>query len=198
MRAPLLHWHWHWHILAAGALGAALFALLGGPPPGLPAHLLGHPVRFFPTLLSAHTRAELMNLTRALGELPGVTSAESSYTMTHEHIGEGLDHPAAPDGTCRHAFLAPSADGRMCILPGRIDVGRHYIATGGTEALREQHAQLINRVQSFIRYIFAPLDFPVTARLFADAGFLAAARSVCAFSFSRTPNTRTASTKRGP
>ena len=149
MRRPLLH------VLAAAALGAALFALYG-PPPGLPAHLLGHPVRYFPELLSAHTRAELMNLTRALGELPGVTSAESSYAMTHEHIGEGLDHPTEADGTCRHAFLAPSSDGRMCILPGRIDVGRHYVATGGTEALREQHAQLINRVQSFIKYIFDP------------------------------------------
>ncbi len=149
------------------------------PPTALPAHLLGHPVRYFPALLSEHTRAELLNLTRSLGEIPGVSSAEASYAMTHEHIGEGLDHPAAPDGTCSHAFLVPSADGSMCVLPGRIDVGRHYISTGGYEALREQHSQLINRVQSFIRYIFNPLEHPVTARLFADEAFLAAARSVC-------------------
>ena len=149
-------------------------------PARLPAHLLGHAVHYYPRLLSAATRSELMNATRAFGELPGVSSAESGYAMTHEHIGEGHDHPASPGGACDgHALLVPSADGRLCILPGRVDVGRHYIATGGFEALKEQHEQLINRVQSFIRYIFDPLAHPVTARLFADAGFVAAARSVC-------------------
>ena len=157
----------------------ARYALLWRAP-RLPAHLLGHSVHYFPSLLSAATRAELMNATRAFGELPGVSSAESGYFMTHEHIGEGFDHPSSPGGGCDgHAFLVPSSDGSMCILPGRIDVGRHYIATGGFEALKEQHAQLINRVQSFIRYIFDPLAHPALASLFADAGFVAAARSVC-------------------
>ena len=167
------------HLLLAPLLGFAVYLFLGQGAPALPAHLLGHPVAYFPSLLSAHTRAELMNLTRAIGELPGVSSAESSYSMTHEHIGEGLDHPASPDGTCSHPFLVPSSSGRACILPGRIDVGRHYIATGGFEGLKEQHAQLINRVQSFIKYIFNPLEHAVTARLFADEAFLSAARSVC-------------------
>ena len=164
------------------AVAAAYLLILCSPSSSsssLPAHLLAHPVRTFPALLSARTRAELMTLTRSLGELPGVTSAESGYAMTHEHIGEGLEHAALPDGTCAHPFLVPSADGRLCILPGRIDVGRHYVATGGHEALREQHSQLLDRVQSFIRYIFNPLEHAVTARLFADEAFLAAARSVC-------------------
>jgi hypothetical protein len=170
--------YWPFYLLVP-LLAAALQLYLSSLASPLPAHLLGHPVRYFPALLSAHTRAELRNLTRALGEIPCVASAEASYAMTHEHIGEGLAHPAAPDGSCSHAFLVPSASGRQCVLPGRIDVGRHYIATGGYEGLREQHAQLINRVQSFIRYLFAPLEHAVTARLFADGAFLAAARSVC-------------------
>ena len=170
-----------YYYLLVPLLAVALQLYLSSQPaaPALPEHLLGHPVRYFPALLSAHTRAELMNFTRALGVIPGVSSAEASYAMTHEHIGEGLDHPANADGSCAHAFLVPSASGRMCVLPGRIDVGRHYVATGGHEGLREQHAQLLNRVQSFIRYIFDPLEHPVTARLFADGTFLAAARSVC-------------------
>lgn len=163
----------------AALLAVSLYAMRGPSSSRIPPHLLGHPVHYYPDLLSPATRAALMNLTRALGSLPGVTSAEASYTMTHEHIGEGRDHPVGPDGACAHAFLAPSSDGRSCILPGRIDVGKHYIATGGTEALREQHAQLLNRVQSFIKYIFDPLDYPVFNALFADAGFIAAARSVC-------------------
>ena len=161
------------------AVGAHYVRLLWRAP-ALPAHLLGHSVHYYPRLLSESMRSELMNLTRAFGELPGVSSAESGYAMTHEHIGEGHDHPASPGGACDgHALLVPSAVGRQCILHGRVDVGRHYIATGGFEALKEQHAQLINRVQSFIKYIFDPLAHSVTARLFADAGFVAAARSVC-------------------
>ena len=166
-------------LLLAPLLAFAAYRLLRPSPVRLPPHLLGHPVRFFPALLSPTTRAELMNLTRALGELPCVASAEAGYAMTHEHIGEGLDHPAAPDGTCAHPFLVPSASRALCVLPGRVDVGRHYVATGGFEGLKEQHAQLVNRVQSFIRYVFAPLEHPELARLFADPGFLAAARSVC-------------------
>jgi hypothetical protein len=124
----------------AALLAISLYAVLGPslrPSSRIPPHLLGHPVHYYPNLLSPATRAALMNLTRALGALPGVTSAEASYAMTHEHIGEGRDHPVGPDGGCAHAFLAPSSDGRSCILPGRIDVGKHYIATGGTEALRD-------------------------------------------------------------
>ena len=162
-------------------LAAALYAALPRPrASALPEHLLGHAVRAFPSLLPPRTRAALRAATRAFGELPGVSSAEAGYAMVHEHIGEGLDHPAAPGGGgCAHAFLVPSSDGRACVLPGRIDVGRHYIATGGFEALKEQHAQLINRAQTFIRYVFDPLAHPVLASLFADAGFVAAARSVC-------------------
>jgi hypothetical protein len=161
-----------------GILAAAGVAFFNAAP-RLPAHLLGHPVRSFPALLSASTRAELLNLTRALGELPGVASAERGYAMTHEHIGEGLEHAALPGGRCAHAFLVPSADARACVLPGRIDVARHFVSTGGHEALREQPAALLSRAQSFIRYIFDPRAHAVTARLFADAGFLAAARAVC-------------------
>jgi hypothetical protein len=35
------------------------------------------------------------------------------------------------------------------VLPGRIDVGRHYIRYGGVAALREKYEQIVSRVQSF-------------------------------------------------
>jgi hypothetical protein len=158
-------------------VGVLLGRALRGPP--LPPHLLNHPVIVMPSLLDAATQAELLALSHALGPFGSVTGAENTYNMTHEDIGEGLAHPTRADGSCAHAFLVPSKDGRRCILPGRIDVGRHYVATGGVEGLKEQHGDLASRAQSFIKYIFDPSAHPATARLLASAPFLAAARAVC-------------------
>jgi hypothetical protein len=145
----------------------------------LPAHLLGHPVVVLPALLDAAAQASLMALARELGAFGSVASAENAYEMRHEDIGEGLAHPANAAGGCDHAFLVPSRDGRRCILPGRVDVGRHYVMTGGVEGRKETHADLVSRAQSFIRYLFAPSAHAVTRELFASAPFLAAARAVC-------------------
>jgi hypothetical protein len=145
----------------------------------LPPHLLGHPVVVLPDLLDATQQAELLSLAHEIGSFGSVTGAENSYNMTHEDIGEGLAHPARVDGGCSHAFLVPSKNTKRCILPGRVDVGRHYVLTGGVEGLKEQHADLASRAQSFIAYIFDPSRHASTAKLLNSTAFLAAARAVC-------------------
>ena len=52
-----------------------------------------------------------------------------------------------PDGTlfCGHPYLTPSNNGTMCVLPGRIDVGRHLILTGGARGLREPYVRTRRR-----------------------------------------------------
>lgn len=168
--------------VAALAVFVALFTVRRGSSRSLPAHLLGNPVRVFPALLDDVTQAELVALTRALRVFPTVTGAEANYTIAHEDIGEGFENSPLKRGgraVCAHPLLLLSPDGQRCILPGRADVGRHYIATGGWEGLREQHADLLSRVQSFSRYVFEPRDHAVTARLFSSPHFLEAARSVC-------------------
>ena len=52
-----------------------------------------------------------------------------------------------PDGTlfCDHPYLTPSKNGTMCVLPGRIDVGRHLILTGGARGLREPYVRTRRR-----------------------------------------------------
>jgi len=158
-------------------LGIFLGRALRGAP--LPAHLLGHPVVFDPALLDAGAQASLLALARELGPFGSVTGAENTYNMTHEDLGEGLAHPARADGSCGHAFLVPSKDRKRCILPGRVDVGRHYVQTGGVEGLKEQHGDLASRASAFIKYIFDPAAHAATAALFGSAPFQRAARAVC-------------------
>jgi len=75
----------------------------------------------------------------------------------HEHIGE-----AEPmiDGQCTHPFLVPDYNRTQCVIPGRLDVGRHFILTGGPEALREGYEGMVSRVSAFMRYMWNLEDFP--------------------------------------
>ena len=45
------------------------------------------------------------------------------YSTANEHIGEAVD--AEPDGSCTHPFLVPNSARTQCVLPGRIDIGKH-------------------------------------------------------------------------
>lgn len=176
-----------WCALATAALLVGR-ALLGHAAPHLPPHLTGHPVHYYPDLLTPVTQATLMELAREVGTFETVTAAEAGYSMLHEHIGEAFDHPPVPDpadptGTrtlcSSHPLLVKSANGSACVLAGRADVGRHYIATGGLEGLREQPSDLLSRAQSFTRYMFNPMELPATTALFNDGTFQGSARSVC-------------------
>ena len=165
---------WSALVLLVGLLlGSALRAA------SIPAHLTQHEVLVMPSLLDADTQAGLMSLARELGTFGSVTGAENTYEMRHEDIGEGSENPAREDGSCAHPFLLPSRDGKRCILPGRVDVGRHYVLTGGIEGRKEQHTDLVSRAQSFIRYLFSPQDHAVTRALFNSTPFVSAARAVC-------------------
>ena len=103
------------------------------------------------------------------------------YQPHHEHVGEAVAPDAA--GRCAHPFLVPSRDASLCILPGRVDVGRHYIMYGGVAALRESYEALISRVQSFGRYYFDNVRGitipPAMQDLFKSAKFVEAATAVC-------------------
>src|SRR4051794_17940187 len=65
------------------------------------------------------------------------------YKTLHEHIGEAI--PIGSDGLCSHPYLVPSMDRKQCVLPGRIDIGRHYLKTGGVEGLKENYDDLVSR-----------------------------------------------------
>ena len=111
-----------------------------------PAHLSGHTLMFEPGLISPEAGASLRELIKELGSVarggyPVNTKDTNFYTTKREHIGEA--RPMPPGGACNHPFLVPSRDGSLCVMAGRLDIGRHFIMTGGLDGLREPYEPLI-------------------------------------------------------
>lgn len=156
--------------LRACGVGVAVAAILAYAAieyvrrPHIPAHLLRHPIVVVPDLLSPEQGSRLLALVKRLKDYPVVTSAEGGfYNMSHEHIGEA--QPASVGGRCVHPYLVPSADRTLCVLPGRVDVGRHLLLSGGPDGLKERHSTVVSRVLSFMRYHFDPQAFPEVSPL---------------------------------
>mmetsp|Transcript_1129 Transcript_1129/g.699 ORF Transcript_1129/g.699 Transcript_1129/m.699 type:complete len:436 (+) Transcript_1129:43-1350(+) len=101
------------------------------------------------------------------------------FTPTHEHIGEA--QPILPDGTCAHPLLFPDMGKTSCILPQRIDIGKHYVLTGGLDGVKEKVSEGIDRLSSFARYtINDNIDkYPPVKKLFYSDKFQSAAKRVC-------------------
>lgn len=169
---------WEFILLVAVLVGVG-FRLI--PRANIPAHLSGHQVFVKDELISKDVRNMLMDDIRQMQTfMSNVDAAKSTGVVpTYEHIGEAI--PLSPDGTCPHNFLLPNGDRSRCILPDRVDVGKHYILTGGLDGMKEPFADLINRVSSFARYTFLKdLDkYPVIKNLFESEDFQSAAKSVC-------------------
>lgn len=162
---------------AAAVLLAAIILLNLKHRAHLPNHLLHHKVIYVPELLSSDAASELTTLLKSMAEFPTNVNDLKFYQTLHEHIGEA--QPIGEKGVCEHPYLVPSSNKTHCILPGRVDVGRHYILTGGVQGLKNSYELLVSRVQSFGRYIFEPEEHPAVAKLFASEEFQAVARSVC-------------------
>ena len=84
-----------------------------------------------------------------------------------EHIGEA--QPINADGTCSHPYLVPNKNHTLCILPSRIDVGRHFLMTGGYSAHRERYDTLVGRMLPFIGFFFDQLNSTDMQVLFNSA-----------------------------
>mmetsp|Transcript_22567 Transcript_22567/g.65622 ORF Transcript_22567/g.65622 Transcript_22567/m.65622 type:complete len:440 (-) Transcript_22567:14-1333(-) len=166
-------------LVAAGAaawLGRWLYSQHGLVPP---AHLTGHTLLFQEGLISAAAGDELRDLVRTMGDAGFPTNVQdtSFYTAKRDHIGEA--QPIGEDGDCAHPFLVPNPTRDACVIPGRLDIGRHFITTGGINGVRESYETLVARVLSFGAYLFDLSRFSVVERLFSDGKFLSLARKIC-------------------
>ena len=141
----------------------------------VPAHMLNTAI-YEENLLSENEASELRDMVKSFKEYPTNLADTDFYETTHEHIGEAIP---MVNGSCNHPFLMPNKKRTLCIMPGRIDVGRHFIMTGGLHGLREPYESLVSRVQSFGRYMFDLSDYPVAARLFDNPRFVDLAKRVC-------------------
>ncbi len=143
----------------------------------IPAHLLGHKLVYSRNFIPEKVGSDLLNLMKEMKSFPTNAADLQFYKTKHEHIGEAI--PIGPGGRCDHPFLIPSSDKTQCVLPGRIDIGRHYILTGGPDGIKETYDKLVSRVQSFGRYMFELDKYPLVQRLFDSESFTRVARAVC-------------------
>jgi len=157
----------------------ALALLLGWPRASIPAHLLHHPVEVVPELISPATAAKLRASILSMGSdkegFPDVAKGVGQPPY-HDNIGEATQLQGV---VCTHPFLVPNENRTRCVLPGRIDVGRHFILSGGAEGMKEQYEDMVSRVSAFMRYMFNLDDHPEVQALFEESKFVAAARKVC-------------------
>ena len=138
---------WMSMVLAAMAMSVTLVKEHAERSMGLepPEHLSNHTLIFEPGLIppavGAALRAAIEERASAGGGMPTNARDTNFYTTKREHIGEGRPMPAS--GRCDHPFLVPSKDGSLCVIAGRIDIGRWFIMTGGLDALREGYDELV-------------------------------------------------------
>lgn len=93
----------------------------------LPQHATEEPYFLLKDLWSED---ELSNLRQLLKDIRKFHTAAQDMTNDHYEVRV----PMNPDGTCPHLYLVPDPDAgekTVCILPGRIDMFRHYSKTGG-------------------------------------------------------------------
>ena len=132
-------------------------------------------------LVPKQTADYLIKLMKEFGEYhSNVNQGKGQgFKPTHEHIGEGI--PINSDGSCSHNLLYPNSDRTLCILPERVDIGKHFIMTGGIDGTKENFQDLVDRVSSFGRYtFFKDMDeYPMIKALFENEKFVSAAKKIC-------------------
>mmetsp|Transcript_11273 Transcript_11273/g.20944 ORF Transcript_11273/g.20944 Transcript_11273/m.20944 type:complete len:476 (-) Transcript_11273:730-2157(-) len=145
----------------------------------IPKHMLGHKSTYIDTLFDEETQGGLLDLLKSHKRIPTNGADLTFYKVVHEHIGEA--QAIQQDGTCAHPFLVPNQNGTLCILPGRIDIARHYAMTGGYSGLKESLKTLFSRLQSFGLYIFdiSQPQYKLLSDLFSTDTFQNAARGIC-------------------
>jgi hypothetical protein len=123
----------------------------------------------------------LNSIIRDMRDFPSNIDADlqtGGFVAKHEHIGEA--EPIGEGGVCNHPFLVPNLAKTECILPQRVDIGRHFVLTGGPDAIREPYEKMISRLTSFGRYMFNKVDdYPTVKALFDQESFQLAAKSIC-------------------
>ncbi len=60
-----------------------------------------------------------------------------------------------------------------------MDIGSHYIRSGGHEGLKESYESLVSRILSFGVYLFDLSKYPALGALFDSPNFQEGSRAVC-------------------
>lgn len=101
-----------------------------------------------------------------------------------------------PDGSCPHPYLIPNLSRTLCVLATRVDVGVHYLMSGGPTGRKEAMNPLLTRTLSFSKFFITnplaadkqkqkkeqsadTLNLPALQALFASKQYLDSSKSVC-------------------
>ena len=166
---------------AVAVVALAAFVWWKMPPRvDIPAHLLGHAIMARPGMITPEVGKKLNDLMKEMADFPSNLNADTKtgFAGSREDIGEA--EPISADGSCTNKLLVPNGAGTSCVLPQRVDVGKHFMTTGGPSASRENIDDMTARLSSFGRYMPDCLEnYPIMKELFADEKFLAAAKAIC-------------------
>jgi len=162
-------------------IAVVLAVLWNFPRADIPSHLLGHPGYSVRQIVPDEAGVIMRQVVRDMVEYPTNTNADmkTGFQTAAEDIGE--TQPIGPDGKCINPVLIPNRKKDGCILPGRIDIGKHFILTGGPDAIRENVADMTTRLQSFGRYMTGDAmdKYPIFNQVFNSSQFLDAAKKIC-------------------
>ena len=168
----------HVLVVFVAVIAAAGFWVMP-PRQSIPAHLKGHPlVDVGKDFLSADVVDGLLQMSRDIGRISTASREYDSYSTLADNIGEATPYNAESK-TCPQPLLMATSDKKRCILPGRVDVGAHFIRSGGSEAVKEDFPTLVSRVQPFQSMLFNWSEYKVADDLMKDPKFLDLAKAVC-------------------
>merc|ERR1719201_383809 len=151
-----------------------------------------HPAEVLSNVWSEEDLAKLMDHVKANGENgKSYKLAQSDNTPLNENIGEAV--PYTEGQPCPHLYLRPNRNRTQCQITGRLDVGRHYVQTGGYSGLRESHKSLLYRAQSYAKFFIKatrdgeqglaeedlPFEQEPSPALFQSKGYRKAVEHVC-------------------
>jgi hypothetical protein len=159
----------------------------------IPEHLLHHPVEYTKNLIKEETGKALKDLVHEMAVFPSNIAADlktGGWKTKHPHIGEAVPTIATTNEhnittySCDHELMVPNAERTQCYLPQRVDVGKHFIYSGGVDGQRESFQSSIQRVTSFGRYYMGhdalENKLPeVVKNLFTEESFQNAAKNIC-------------------
>eukprot|EP01064_Diplonema_japonicum_P018716 TRINITY_DN27400_c0_g1_i1.p1 TRINITY_DN27400_c0_g1~~TRINITY_DN27400_c0_g1_i1.p1 ORF type:complete len:464 (+),score=53.70 TRINITY_DN27400_c0_g1_i1:78-1469(+) len=163
--------------ISAVLVAAVLGYVMQLPKVEIPEHMTGHTVVMRDDLISEEEAAGLMQTMKTMKRLPSNTNDLKFYKTRNEHVGEAV--PMTEKGGCKHPLMVPNVNRTHCILAGRMDIGKHYIVTGGTLGLKEKYENLVSRLQSFGAYNFDFVKYEWMAKVFEGRNFQDSAKSVC-------------------
>lgn len=168
-------------IVAFIAFMVTLFSEHYPRTPKIPSHFTNLPAFAMDDLIDKGTAKELMQMFKEIKVfLNNINQSKAQgFKPTYPSIGE--DQPISADGTCPYELLYPNNEKTACVFPERIDVGKHFILSGGFDGMKEPVEDMIHRVSSFAKYNFMGFidNYPVVQQLFNNEKFLDSAKKVC-------------------